>query len=46
MNNIQRAANVTVGDLLRVQAHLRGDQPAVIDGEVKRTYAAFNQRVK
>ncbi|MCG8380997.1 MAG: AMP-binding protein [Gammaproteobacteria bacterium] len=45
MNNIQRAANVTVGDLLRVQAHLRGDQPAVIDGEVKRTYAAFNQRV-
>ncbi|HBA34257.1 MAG TPA: acid--CoA ligase, partial [Gammaproteobacteria bacterium] len=45
MNNIQRAANVTVGDLLRVQAQLHGDQPAVIDGEVQQTYAAFNQRV-
>jgi fatty-acyl-CoA synthase len=39
------AGRTTVGGLLREQARIRGDEPAVEDARVKWTYRQFNRRV-
>lgn len=40
-----QAAGMTVGDMLRLQARVRPDHPAVEDGPRRLTFAAFNARV-
>ncbi len=42
---VQRAAQLTVGDLLRAQAARTPDAPAVSEGDRTLSYAAFNARV-
>ena len=40
-----QSAGMTVGEMLRLQARLRPDHPAVEDGPRRLTFAAFNTRV-
>ena len=40
-----QAAGMTVGEMIRLQARLRPDHPAVEDGARRLTFAAFNARV-
>ncbi len=45
LSPVDAAGRTTVGSLLREQAGIRGDAPAVEDARVTWTYAAFNRRV-
>lgn len=40
-----QAAGITVADMFLDQVRLRGDHVAIIDGDTRWTYAAFNDRV-